>query len=44
MGVQGPLRGVCPVTEIGEVEPLVRGFAIVREEAGYVVWTAEGVR
>jgi hypothetical protein len=42
--VAGPFRGICPATEIGQVEPLVAGFAVVREEAGYVVWTAEGLR
>jgi hypothetical protein len=42
--VQRPLRGVCPAAEIGQVEALLRGFAIVREEAGYIVWTAEGLR
>jgi 4-amino-4-deoxy-L-arabinose transferase-like glycosyltransferase len=41
---EGPFRGVCPATEIGQVEPIMRGFAVVREEAGYVVWTAEGLR
>jgi hypothetical protein len=42
--VDGPFRGVCPAAEIGEVEPIMRDFAIIREEAGYVVWTAEGLR
>jgi 4-amino-4-deoxy-L-arabinose transferase-like glycosyltransferase len=42
--VTGPFRGVCPANEIGQVEPLVEGFAVVREEAGYVVWTAESLR
>jgi 4-amino-4-deoxy-L-arabinose transferase-like glycosyltransferase len=42
--IEGPFRGVCPVTEIGQVEPLVQDFAIVREEAGYVIWTASGLR
>jgi hypothetical protein len=42
--VEGPFRGVCPATEIGQVEPIMRGFAVVRAEAGYVVWTAEGLR
>jgi 4-amino-4-deoxy-L-arabinose transferase-like glycosyltransferase len=42
--VKGPFRGVCLATEIGPVEPLVEGFAVVRDEDGYVIWTAEGLR
>jgi hypothetical protein len=42
--VEGPFRGVCPATEIGQVEPIMRGFAVVRSEFGYVVWTADGLR
>jgi 4-amino-4-deoxy-L-arabinose transferase-like glycosyltransferase len=42
--VDGPLRGVCLARDIAEVELALDGFAIVREEAGYVVWTAEGLR
>lgn len=42
--VGGPFRGICPSTEVAQVEPLVQGFAVVREEAGYVVWTADGLR
>jgi hypothetical protein len=42
--VGGPFRGICPSTEVAQVEPLVQGFAVVREEAGYVVWTADSLR
>jgi hypothetical protein len=42
--VNGPLRGVCPANEIGQVAQLVEGFAVVREQGGYVIWTAEGLR
>jgi hypothetical protein len=41
---QGPLRGICTQEELAQVEPLVRNLRVVREEAGYVVWTAEGSR
>jgi 4-amino-4-deoxy-L-arabinose transferase-like glycosyltransferase len=40
----GPLRGVCLASDIDQVEPLVQNFSVVREDAGYVVWTAAGLR
>jgi hypothetical protein len=43
-GGTGPLRGICPASDMADVEDLVQGLEIVREEAGYVVWTATGVR
>jgi 4-amino-4-deoxy-L-arabinose transferase-like glycosyltransferase len=40
----GPFRGVCPGGEVAEMAPLFRGFEVVREEAGYVIFTAEAPR
>ncbi len=41
---EGPFRGVCPDWEIASVAPLFDGFAVVREDAGYVVFTAGALR
>lgn len=42
--LEGPFRGVCSDWEIADVAPLFDGFEVVREEAGYVIWTAESAR
>jgi 4-amino-4-deoxy-L-arabinose transferase-like glycosyltransferase len=43
-GLEGPFRGICPTFEVPQLAPLLDGFSIVREQAGYVVWTATGRR
>jgi hypothetical protein len=43
-GVAGPVRGICPDWEFPEVAPVFRDLAVLREEAGYVIFTASGTR
>jgi hypothetical protein len=41
---EGPFRGICPGSEVPQLASQFDGFSVIREEAGYVVWTAAGLR
>ena len=40
----GPFRGICHSPDVPGLLPAFDGFAVVREEEGYAVWTARGLR